>query len=90
MTIITPVQPCSSPFRNLGFGACGTVNSNRQGIPACIKAKDKMKKGEVKVESTDGVLALKWMDKRPVCMLSTIHRNEMVTEEKDKTGRGRS
>ena len=69
-------------LRNLGFGACGTVNSNRRGIPACIKAKDKMKKGEVKVESTDGVLALKWMDKRPVCMLSTIHGDEMVTKRR--------
>ena len=41
-----------------------------------------MKKGEVKVESTDGVLALKWMDKCPVCMLSTIHGDEMVTKRR--------
>lgn len=69
-------------LRNLGFGACGTVRVNRRGVPACIKAKRKMTKGEVKSVSTDGVLALQWMDKRQVTILSTIHDDSMTTKRR--------
>lgn len=55
---------------------------NRSGVPACIKAKDKMKKGEIKPVSTNGVLALKWMDKRPVTILSTIHDDSTTTRRR--------
>ena len=68
-----------SDLHHLGFGACGTVRSDRRGLPAELKGK--MKKGEVESFSlTDFMMALKWMDKRQVNMLSTIHDDSMVTE----------
>uniref|UniRef100_A0A1B6GS29 PiggyBac transposable element-derived protein domain-containing protein n=1 Tax=Cuerna arida TaxID=1464854 RepID=A0A1B6GS29_9HEMI len=60
-------------------GSCGTVRSDRQGMPCFPK---KMKKGEVLVCHTNKMLAEKWCDKRQVTMLSTIHKHEMVPTEK--------
>ena len=68
-----------SDLHHLGFGACRTVRTNRRGLPPEIKGK--MKKGEM--ESfilDDSVRALRWMDKRQVTMLSTIHDDSMVTK----------
>ena len=60
-------------LQHLGFGACGTVRKNRRGLPD-ETTKAKLKKGEVASKQTDSsVLVLKWMDKREVMMLSTIH-----------------
>ena len=71
-----------SSLRQLGFGACGTVRANRRGMPADITAA-KLKKGEVtSAEVEKGMLALKWVDKRPVNMLSTIHDGSLVTKRR--------
>lgn len=69
-------------LRSLGFGACGTVRVNRRGVPASIKAKDKMTMGEVKSVNTGGVLALKWKDKRVVTILSTIHDDSTIIKRR--------
>lgn len=69
-------------LKNLGFGACGTVRVNRRGVPASIKAKEKMQKGEIKSVSTDGVLALKWQDKRQVTILTTIHDSSTTVKRR--------
>ena len=38
-------------------------------------------KGDVTSDLVDNtMMALKWMDKRPVCMLTTIHDNSMMTK----------
>ena len=64
-----------------GFGACGTVRKNRRGLPKEMSAK--LKKGEVVSKQVDGsMMALKWMDKRPVMMLSTIHDDSFVTKKR--------
>ena len=65
----------SSPaeLHDLGFGACGTVRIYRRGIPAILKST--LAKGDV-----ESMLALKWMDKRPVSMLTTIHDDTMTTK----------
>ena len=60
----------SSPalFRELterGFGACGTARKDRRGIPASIRHTG-LKKGEIVSSVDDGVLSLKWRDKRDV------------------------
>ena len=69
-----------SSLRDLGFGACGTVRVNRRGVPKELTT-TKLAKGEVLTAQTeDGTLVLKWMDKRPVTLLSTIHDNTMVTK----------
>ena len=67
-------------LRELGYGACGTVRVNRRGVPKELTT-TKLAKGEVLTAQTeDGTLALKWMDKRPVTLLSTIHDDTMVTK----------
>jgi len=65
-------------LRRLGFGACGTVRLNRQGLPERIQCQSKLSKGEVISVTNHGLLSLKWMDKRAVTMISTIHDDSMV------------
>ena len=68
-------------LRRLGFDACGTVRTNRRGVPEEIKAK--LQKGEIVSKMIDNdVLALKWMDKRPVAMLTTVHDDSVVTKQR--------
>lgn len=55
---------------NQGTGAVGTVKKNRSGMP-CLK--EKLKRGEQEYRSCESMIAIKWMDKREVYMLSTIH-----------------
>uniref|UniRef100_A0A8C7H0A3 PiggyBac transposable element-derived protein 4-like n=1 Tax=Oncorhynchus kisutch TaxID=8019 RepID=A0A8C7H0A3_ONCKI len=56
-------------------GACGTVRSNRKGMPAfgC----GKMQRGEVEFQENGQQLAVKWHDKRDVHVLSTVHTATM-------------
>ena len=66
-------------LRDLGFGACDTVRINRRGLPPAMKAN--LSRGHVSASITDeSMMALKWMDKRPVTMLSTIHDESMTTK----------
>ena len=68
-------------MRRLGFGACGTVRINRRGVPEEIKAK--LQKGEIVSKMIDeDTMALKWMDKRPVAMLTTVHDDSVVTKQR--------
>ena len=76
----------SSPalFRDLveqGFGACGTARKNRRGIPPVIVSAPLIK-GEVASSWDDGILSLKWKDKRDVLMLSTYHDDTMVQKSR--------
>ena len=70
-----------SDLRDSGFGACGTLRMNRRGLPAAIK--ETVKKGEKKAIQLDSsMLAIKWMDKRAVTALTTIHKDTDVTVER--------
>ena len=75
-----------SLFQNLrhpGFGACGTVRTNRRGVPDEIKAN--LQKGEIvskMINDDDDVMALKWMDKHPVAMLTTVRDDSVVTKQR--------
>lgn len=61
-----------------GIQSCGTVRINRVGIPKPFKD-EKLKKGDV-VSFQDGTLTgIRWMDKRPVAALSTIHDASVTT-----------
>ncbi|CAC5422076.1 Probable ubiquitin carboxyl-terminal hydrolase FAF-X [Mytilus coruscus] len=54
--------------------ACGTLRKNRLGVPDAIKKTSlKLKRGEVIFRRKEGLLAVKFHDKRDVHMLSTIH-----------------
>lgn len=56
--------------------ACGTVTKRRRGMP---KITDILRKGEASSRSTKNLLAIKWMDKKEVYMLSTMHTSEFAT-----------
>ena len=73
-------------LQRLGFSACGTVRKNRRGLPD-ETTKAKLKKGEVVSKQIDSsMLVLKWMDKREVMMLSTIHDDSFVTKKRWSRG----
>jgi hypothetical protein len=54
------------------------VRSNRKGLPTNFMG-NKLKKGEVSVSFRKKEMILKYRDKRDVCMLSSIHSEEMQT-----------
>lgn len=62
--------------------ACGTVRSNRRGLPQFPK----LKKHEICIRTLDEndvkLLAVKWSDKRDVFMLSSSHAGRWVTTKK--------
>ena len=60
-----------------GFGACGTARKDRRGIPSTIRATT-LRRGKIASSTDDGILSLKWKDKRVVTMLSTYHSTSMV------------
>lgn len=68
-------------------GACGTVRTNRVGLPQ-VRRKDKSQKGKkvskgtVQWQHTDTLLFIRWQDKREVTMLSTIHENTIMETNK--------
>ena len=65
-------------LKRLGFGACGTARVDRKGIPPTFRGK--LPKGQVRTSTlSGGVLALQWMDKRLVTMLSTGNDSSMST-----------
>ncbi|VDK68263.1 unnamed protein product [Cylicostephanus goldi] len=52
----------------------GTLRKNRRGLPREVISR-KLKKGQVVAQQrSDGILVLKWRDKRDVLMLSTMHK----------------
>ena len=61
----------------LGFGSCGTPRCNRRGIPHDF-GHATLRKGDIKTFHDGELIGIRWMDKRPVTVLSTIHNDEMV------------
>ena len=64
--------------------ATGTVKLKRKGFPACLKKPNvwakKHKRGDVRWVRHSPVLALQWLDSKPVSILSTLHSaNDQVT-----------
>ena len=62
----------------------GTVRTNRKDLPKAVVGKHvKLKKGETVYCQNGHQLCLRWCDKRPVTMLSTINEaTEVVTKRK--------
>ena len=62
----------------VGLTVTGTVQSNRRGLPAGIKATRKQDVGTIRAFRSGSILALSWVDKRKILMLSTKHSNNTV------------
>lgn len=67
-----------------GTDSCGTVRVNRRKYPHFPDTH----RGEAKKQSAGEMLAIKWHDKRPVQMLTTVHKGEMVPSGKVERGTG--
>jgi len=65
--------------------AYGTVRSNRRNLPSEF-GKEKLKKGEVRAWQKGKMMALRWKDKKDVCIMSTIH-NASCSVAKTKAGK---
>ena len=61
--------------------ACGTVRKNRKSLPLAV-TEAKLKQGETVFCHKSNLLALKWMDKREVYILSGLHKATNVISKK--------
>ena len=61
--------------------ACGTVRKNRKSLPLAL-TQAKLKQGETVFCRKNNLLALKWMDKREVYILSGLHKATNVISKK--------
>ncbi|XP_025195976.1 piggyBac transposable element-derived protein 4-like, partial [Melanaphis sacchari] len=59
---------------------CGTVRCNRRGMPPFKKTK--FQSGQTESKHTGKMLTIKWMDRREVHMLTTIHKDEQLPIQK--------
>lgn len=75
-------------YNNNKMMYCGTLRSNRRGIPTTITG-EKVKRGEIigQQSSDDVMKIIKWQDKRTVMMLSTIPHHDLALVETGKTSR---
>lgn len=60
--------------------SCGTVRCNRRGMPQFKKTK--FQRGQTESKHTGKMLTVKWMDRREVHMLTTIHEDEQLPIQK--------
>ncbi|KAG4074871.1 hypothetical protein HA402_009296 [Bradysia odoriphaga] len=82
------VQHLSSEILNKGYTLFIDNWSNRKNMPKDLP-KLKLKKGESAARSSHGILAMKWVDRKDVYMLSTKHANvEMCDTGKTKIRKG--
>ena len=57
----------------------GTARSNRKNMPKDL-VNTNLKKGDVATRSSQGLLVLKWKDKKDVYFLSSKHKNANMTD----------
>ena len=62
--------------------ACGTVGKNQKSLPIAV-TQAKLKQGETVFCHKNNLLALKWMDKREVYILSGLHKATNVISKKN-------
>ncbi|KAK3893834.1 hypothetical protein Pcinc_002370 [Petrolisthes cinctipes] len=65
-------------------GSCGTIRVNRKGWPAFPLTR----RGDCIKKKCGNMLAIKWHDKRPVNMLTTVNRGVMQDSGKTERGTG--
>ncbi|KAM9296217.1 piggyBac transposable element-derived protein 4-like [Gastrophryne carolinensis] len=70
--------PLFRALYSLDTPACGTINLNRKGLPRSMLQK-KLNRGESYALRSNELLAVKYMDKKNVIMLTTIHDESVMT-----------
>ena len=68
----------ATELSKVGVTVTGTVQTNRRGLPKNVTLKRKDPRGTVRAARSGDMLALSWVDKRKVLMLSTKHSNAVV------------
>ena len=66
---------------------CGTVRKNQKSLPIAV-TQAKLKQGETVFHCKNNLLALKWMDKREVYILSGLHKATNVISKKKTNYKG--
>ena len=73
----------ATELHNKGLHLTGTVMKNRQGLPAEVKKKQKMKVHDVVAyKASSDVMVLCWQDKRQILMLSNYHDADIQTVQR--------
>ena len=70
--------PLMDFLREKNVSACGTVRSNRKGLPSLRKEKE-MEKGEFDYRTGDGLVFFGWKDNKVVNVLSNFHGTDACT-----------
>lgn len=71
------------------IGACGTAKVNKKYMPKALKDKRMQKlSGEVMAVRNGPILAMKYSDRKPVYMLSTINDHEVIHTPSRRKGQG--
>ena len=68
----------STELSKVGVTVTGTVQANRRGLLKEVMAKQKEPHGTVQAARSGNMVALSWLDKRKVLMLSTKHDQVVV------------
>ena len=70
-----------------GVLACGTVRTNRKGLPKQLLPKQlKLNKHEFKVAQKDELTFCVWQDTKAVCVLSNFHDPEIARTVNRRSG----
>ena len=82
---------CSSPelfslLQDNNTDAFGTCRPNRKGMPS-VMTYSKLKKGDFVAKCKGQLSAIRWKDKRDVCMVSTYHKGIMCDSGKNRSAR---
>jgi len=68
--------------------AVGTVRMNSKGLPQLMKNKDHLERGQFMFNTKGAVAAFKWMDKKPVTVLSSSNSPQEVVTVKRRNKDG--
>ena len=75
--------PLLQHLKEHGINACGTIRSNRKGLPIDLKKDKEMERGDVDCRvSSDGLLVVKWMDNRSVLVASNFHATNIMSVDR--------
>lgn len=68
---------------------CGTLRKNRKTVPKNIISQ-KLKRDQIAGKESEGIKIMKWVDKRPVLMLSTCENHEASLVDTGKIRKGQT